>query len=217
MRRIAAVLVLLAGFGAGCRQGGEPAQPAPPGGKRLSGARVLMVIAPEKFRDEELFEPRKALEDAGAAVTVVSASAGPVEGMLGAKAKPDLLLKDARAAGAEAVVFVGGVGAQAYFDDAEAHRLAKEAASSGKLVGAICLAPGILARAGLLKGRKATAYESEKEALEKGGASWSDSEVVVDPSGPFPLVTANGPKAAAAFGKAIVETLAKGKGGGNGE
>ena len=42
--------------------------------------KVLMVIAPDKFRDEEYNEPRRILEGRGCTVTVASTSIEPATG-----------------------------------------------------------------------------------------------------------------------------------------
>jgi len=73
-----------------------------------------MVIAPENFRDEEYARPREILESAGYAVVVASRSRETARGMLGMRVQPELLLSEARAADYDAVVFVGGSGAQTY-------------------------------------------------------------------------------------------------------
>jgi protease I len=174
-----------------------------------AGKRVLMVIAPKDFRDEELTETRRVLEAAGASVTVAARTTAESRGMFGALAKPDIAMDRARPADYDAVVFVGGSGAKAYFDDPAAHKLARDAAGAGRVVGAICIAPSILARAGLLRGRKATVWDDKGPAgpfaadLRAGGAAFTGGDVVRD--GLF--VTANGPKAAGNFGRVLVESL----------
>jgi protease I len=104
----------------------------------------------------------------------------------------------------DVVVFVGGRGSADLFDDADAHRIAREAVAADTVVGAICIAPSILAHAGLLGGRRATAYRDQKGDLVAHGATWTGEQVTVDP----PFVTGNGPEAAAAFGDAVAR-LAK--------
>jgi protease I len=162
-----------------------------------------MVIAQKSFRDEELLTPKKAFESAGHSVTVVAPSTATATGMLGAKVTPDGTIKDAESAKYDAVVFVGGSGATALFDDRDAHRLAREAVEGGKVVGAICLAPSILARAGLLKGKRATVWKSESKTLESGGATYTGEPVTVDGK----LVTGNGPEAAAEFADELLKQL----------
>lgn len=165
--------------------------------------KVVMVIAPDKFRDEELFETRKELESNGVKVSVASSTTQEVTGMLGGKAKPDIKLTDVNVSQYDGVVFVGGVGAAVYFDDQIALKIAKDAFASGKVIGAICIAPSILANAGILKGKKVTAFESEKDNLISKGAIWDDGPVTVDGK----IITGNGPKSASQFGKAIYNAL----------
>jgi protease I len=171
--------------------------------KSLSGKRILMAIAKSKFRDEEYLEPRKALEDAGAVITVASSSLNLSEGMLGLKVKPDVLIGNVKEADFDGIVFVGGGGAKEYFDDPVAHTLARSFFEHGKLTSAICIAPATLANAGLLKGKKATAFPSSVAILKSHGAIVTGEPVIVDGT----VVTAVGPEAAKQFGEKLVEVL----------
>ncbi len=112
---------------------------------------ILMIIADRNFRDEELFVPRKLFDEKGMSVTVASTVTSAVDGMLKGQAKPDILLKDAKAGDYDAVIFVGGSGAAMYFDDDTAHQTAKDAAKESKVLLAFCIGPIILANAGLMK------------------------------------------------------------------
>lgn len=166
-------------------------------------ADVLMVIAPETFRDEEYEQPKGVLVAHGHAVTTASTRPGPCTGKLGLVAVADISIEDALPRPFDAVVFVGGAGSSVYFDDATAHRLAQTALERGAVVGAICIAPSILARAGLLRGVRATAYPTQEQDLTDHGALWTGEAVTVDGR----IVTANGPEAAIAFGEAIARAL----------
>ena len=114
--------------------------------------KVVMVVAQQGFRDEEFSKPRSALEGAGHTVVVASEDVGLCTGINGATVMATVALKDVAPEAFEGVVFVGGPGARALFDDKSAHHLAVEMSRAGKLVGAICVAPVILARAGVLAG-----------------------------------------------------------------
>ena len=189
-----AVAVLLAGLG------WPPAQAAD-----LKGKKVVMIIAHENFRDEELLAPKAALEEKGVKVTVASSSTDDAKGMLGATVKPDILLRDVKPADYDAVIFVGGVGAEGYFNDPTAHKIAQDAATQCKLVCAICYGPSILANAGVLKGVKATCFQNQSGNLESHGAKYSGEAVERD--GKF--ITASGPKAAKEFAKVIIRALSE--------
>ena len=165
--------------------------------------KVLMIIAQQEFRDEEYLEPKAILEGAGVNVITASVEAGPAKGKLGADATADISIRDANVGDYKAVIFIGGGGASIYFDDPTAHKLAMDARDRGKIVAAICIGPSILANAGLLVGKHATAYSSEENNLKKHGAQWTGKPVEIDGR----IVTANGPAAAKDFGKAILDML----------
>jgi protease I len=172
----------------------------------INGKKALLVIAPSNFRDEEYFETRKVLEESGAAVTTASKSAGHVKGMLGRTATAELALDDVTAPDYDAVVFIGGNGAQAYFDDSRAIEIAVKAFEAGRVVAAICIAPVILANAGILNGKRATCYDGEfASKLEAGGAEYTAESIARDDM----IITADGPASARDFGAEIVKALAE--------
>ncbi len=172
----------------------------------MGGRHVVFVIAPERFRDEELDTPRRALERAGHHVTVVSTRLGEATGMLGERLKVTVLVASLAADDVDALVLVGGAGAPAHLWDSEPlRRLVVAVHAAGRPVGAICLSPPVLARAGILAGKRATCYPTERAILElkRGGARSVTEPVVQDGT----IVTANGPEAAADFGNALAQLL----------
>ena len=174
---------------------------------RVKGAcmkKAVMVIAQDKFRDEELFEPKAILEQAGVTVEVASTSLSPALGMLGAQVKPDLLVKDINVFEYDAIVFIGGMGASQYWNDPVAHKLIWDAQSAGKLIAAICIAPVTLAKAGLLKGKKATVWASDAGQLLVAGVRYTGNNVEIDGN----IITAAGPFAAREFAQALIQALA---------
>jgi protease I len=172
---------------------------------KLNGKKVLMVIASNNFRDEEYFEPRKALEDAGARVVVACSSLNTAKGKLGLEVKPDILISDVKEGDYDGIVFVGGGGSKEYFDNPVAHKLAQGFYGHNKLTSAICIAPAILANAGLLRQKKATSFPSSAEILKTKGAVFTGSGVESDGI----IVTGVGPEAAKQFGEKLVEVLGK--------
>lgn len=168
------------------------------------GKAVLMIIASQQFRDEELAEPRAVLEAAGVVVTIACSSLGVAVGMLGkVRQAPDKTLDSVDPNAYDGVIFVGGTGAKQYWDHPRAHRIAQEAVRLGKVVAAICIAPVILARAGLLKGRNVAVFPTVSAEIETAGGRVTGRDVEVDGR----IITASGPKAATAFGKAVLKAL----------
>lgn len=165
--------------------------------------RAALVIAERVFRDEEYLDPKRILTEKGIEVLTVSTTLDLAEGKLGARIKPDLHLTELKTEEIEALVFIGGGGAAQYFDDPLAHKLARNMASQGKIVAAICIAPVILARAGLLQGKKATVFEDGAPDLIRNGAEYTGSPLDRDGQ----LLTANGPEAAEAFGRELAAMI----------
>ena len=166
---------------------------------RLRGKRVLFILPPRRFRDEEYEIPRALFDASGASVTVASLSLTPASGMLGGVVHPDTSLQDVRAADFDAVLLVGGTGASVFWHNDAVHNLVKEIDRSGRILGAICLAPVTLANAGLLEGKAATAYPSAGDFLAWRGATYTGKPV--EKAGN--IVTANGPEAAEEFARTM--------------
>ena len=164
-----------------------------------------MVVAPENFRDEEFLEPKKVFENNGAKVVVASKGVQEAKGMFGTTTRVDLDIGEVNIEDYNAIVFVGGSGSSIYYNDSIALNIAREAYTKGKIIGAICIAPGILAKAGILKGKRATIWDSGDNQhinmLKENGAKYTGNNVEQDEN----IITANGPHAAEEFGKKIVE------------
>lgn len=101
--------------------------------------------------------------------------------------------------------FVGGAGSREYFNNPVAHKIAQDTLIQSKVLGAICIAPVILANAGLLKGKKATVFNSEINTIKAKGANYTGNPVEEDEK----IITAIGPEAAYEFGNKIVEAIAE--------
>lgn len=174
----------------------------------MAGKKVLFVIAPENFRDEELLVPKAVLEKAGNQVVVASLDRKVCVGVLGARVMPAITVREAKPFLFSAIVIVGGPGSPALWRDQSVLSLVQGFFSEKKVVGGICLGPVVLAKAGILRGRKATVWSDihDKKAvkiLEENGATYLPTPVVRDGI----LVTADGPESAQKFGEKLVEVL----------
>ena len=166
---------------------------------------ALLVIAQNGYQDLELSGTTNALLRAGYEVTVASKEAGTCIGKFGGTEEALLAMREVDPLAYDVLAFIGGPGAHALADDKEAILLAQARADSGKVLGAICIAPTILAAAGVLKGKKASVWDdgkgTQKQFLNDRGAAYTDLPVTVDGS----IVTGNGPDAAEEFGKTLAE------------
>lgn len=176
--------------------------------KKLDNKNILMIIASKDFRDEEYFIPVEIFQSEGAKITTVSSIMGEVIGVEGGEARSAMTLREVEVKKFDAVVFVGGNGASEFFDDAEAHKIIREAVKYGKILGAICIAPIILARAGILRKKNATVWSSildrsGAKELEEAGCKVSKERVVKDEK----IITADGPAVAQEFAQAVIEAM----------
>lgn len=87
--------------------------------------------------------------------------------------------------------------------DPKVTRLIARAAEAGKIVAAICHGPWVLSDAGVLKGRRATAWWATKPDIENAGAIYLDEPVVVDGN----VITSRAPIDLAPFVYAVTSLL----------
>jgi protease I len=165
--------------------------------------KVLMIIAPRDFRDEELFHTKEELEAAGNDVIIASTTTNIATGMLGGTIIPEITIDEVIVDDYDAIVFIGGIGSSIYFNNKKAHDIAREAYIKEKIIGAICIAPSTLANAGLLREKKATCYPSEGGNLKSKGAVYTGRPVEKDGK----IITADGPSSARTFGRMIAGLL----------
>lgn len=165
--------------------------------------QVLIILAAKDFRDEEYQIPRQIMEAAGFSLKVASTTVRECHGRFGLAVKPDFQIEKANPEEFDALVFVGGPGAAEYYNHLYAHELIQRFHASGKVIGAICIAPMILGKAGILEGKNITAYSSEAAQLKQLGAKVSANKVEKDKN----IITANGPDAAKDFGNMLVKVI----------
>ncbi len=176
--------------------------------KKLMNKKVLMIVAPERFQDDEFSKPFDLLASEGATITIASTRKGVLSGMFGKKIMAHGIINEYKSSDFDAVLFIGGSGSDIFFNNEIALRLAREAAATEhvKVLGAICIAPVTLANAGVLKGKKATSFPSvQKELSAKGAYVEAGKNLVCDGK----IITAVGPQAALDFAKAILSALIK--------
>jgi len=176
--------------------------------KEMKKKRAALIIAFKDFRDEEYFIPKQVLRVGGSKITTVSSELGKAIGIYGGEVNVDLTLDKLKVDDFDAIIFVGGSGALKYTEDETCWKIAQESVQKDKVLGAICVGPVILARAGVLSGKKATVWSSplDKSAvkiLKEEGAIFEDNQIAQDGN----IITANGPQAARKFGETILRTL----------
>lgn len=173
----------------------------------LRGKKALFIINQTYFRDEELTEPKKILENEGAVVKVASITTEEARGMLGLRVIPDIAVRNANPADYDVLVVVGGSGSPQLANYSEVLDVIRRFNEQEKPIASICLGPYVLARAGILDGKRATVFPADfaLTELRRAGAKYVEENVVVDGK----IITAPGPEAAKQFGEQIVKVLSQ--------
>lgn len=176
----------------------------------LEGVRVAILSA-DGFEQSELFEPKKALEKAGAEVQIISLKKGKITGWdkkdWGKSIEVDDVVSAVSPDDFDALMLPGGViNPDKLRSNEEAVEFVEGFFEAGKPIAAICHGPQTLIETGYLEGRKMTSYKSIKTDLMNAGAKWIDKEVVCDQG----LVTSRQPDDIPAFNKKMIEEFAQG-------
>jgi protease I len=177
---------------------------------KLSDFHVA-VLATDGFEESELREPVKALQDAGAKVTILSLKPGEIQGVRHdldktVKVKVDRALGDVRAADFDAVHLPGGtVNADSLRMVPEVQAFLRAMQEAGKPLSALCHAPWELVSAGLVPGRTLTSYHSIQDDVRNAGGAWVDREVVEDGN----WVTSRQPSDLPAFNRAMINLFSR--------
>jgi protease I len=178
----------------------------------LQGKRVAFLAA-DGVERVELEQPRKALDEAGAATTLLSIHDGEIDArahdLEPAGSFPvDGLVANASIDDFDALVLPGGtVNPDRLRIDADAVAFVRDFFNSGKPVGAICHGPWTLVEAGVVRGRTMTSWPSVRTDLRNAGANVVDQEVATDQG----LVTSRWPDDIPAFNAKIIEEFAEGR------
>jgi protease I len=171
----------------------------------------IAILAADGFEQAELEEPKQALEEAGATVSIVSPCEETIQGMhhadKGDKFDVDLPLKNAKPEDFDALMIPGGLmNPDTLRSTPEALRFTSAFFAAGKPVAAICHGPWVLIDAGLVKGRKLTSWPAIQTDVKNAGGQWVNEEVVVDNG----LVTSRKPDDIPAFNRKMIEEFAEG-------
>ncbi|HLX93090.1 MAG TPA: type 1 glutamine amidotransferase domain-containing protein [Puia sp.] len=176
----------------------------------LTGKKIA-ILTETGFEEVELTSQKKALEDAGAKVVIVSPQKEKVKACnhdhWSIELPVDVMVEEANPGDYDALMIpVGVINPDQMRTNETCVEFAEGFMKAGKPVAAICHGPQLLIETGMVKGKKSTSYPSLKTELTSAGPSWTDGEVVTDHG----LVTSRSPKDLAAFNKKMIEEVQAG-------
>jgi len=171
--------------------------------------KAAIIIASENFRDEEYFITKEVLEKRGINVKTVCDKTKAV-GKFGGEAQADILIDDLNVDDFDAIIFAGGQGAVKLLDNELSYNIARKALLVRKILAAICIAPTILAKAGVLKKKKATVWSTDMDKsaikiIQLNDGIYERKAIVKAGN----IITAENAEFAEEFGEAIAEELTK--------
>ncbi len=177
----------------------------------LKGKKVA-ILAADMFERVELEEPRKALEDAGADVEVVSLEDGEIQGFdhfePANTVQVDRTVEEVSPEDYDALLIPGGVGNPDQLrGDENAVSFVRSFHDAGKPLAVICHGPWMLVESGVVRGKRVTSWPTLETDIRNAGGDWVDDEVVVDGN----LVTSRKPDDIPAFNAKLIEEFAEGK------
>lgn len=170
------------------------------------GKKALLIIPPERFNEDELFQPKEALENAGVEVTIASTKTGEISGDYQGKANAELIFSEVSSTDYDAIAVIGGSGTNDHlWENEELLSYLKQAHKQNVLVTGICAGAVTVAKTGLLTGRKATCYpvNVQKNELKSNNVEYVEKHVLAHDD----IITGDGPDGAKEFGKNLVEAL----------
>lgn len=173
-------------------------------GLSLINRSVLIILPAQDFNEQEYLIIINALERAHIKVFIASDAYALCSGSNGLKVKNDIQLYNIHESNFGGIIFIGGNGVRNYWNNSLLHSIARKFHLKKKPIGAICAAPIILAKAGLIT-ECATCYPDDKKELERLGVEYKDNPVIISNN----IITAKDPTTAGEFIKIFLNELAK--------
>ena len=166
-------------------------------------ANVLVPLA-QGCEELEAVTVVDLLRRAGIEVVTAGLDEQPVRASRGLVLLPDMTLDGALQQEYDMIVLPGGQpGADYLRDDERIIERLQSMSAAGKYTAAICAAPRVLARAGLLDGKRATSYPGALQTATIPGLVYCDTAVVIDGT----VITSRGPGTAMDFALSLIELL----------
>jgi protease I len=177
----------------------------------LQGKKIA-ILATDGFEQVELTEPKRALEEAGATVHVISLKPGEIKGWnktdWGDNTKVDKTLDQVKVADYDGLVLPGGqINPDKLRIEPKAVAFVTDFFHTGKPLGAICHGPWMLVEANVLKHRTLTSWPSVRTDIRNAGGHWVNEEVLTDQN----LTTSRKPEDLPAFNQRLIREIGKGK------
>ena len=163
---------------------------------------MVLILLADGFEELEALSPLDILMRAGHEVKTVGITGRLVRGTHGVTVTADLLPEETDLSSVTLVIFPGGMPGALNLDGSDfSDKVIEAMLAKGGRLAAICAAPLVLGRRGLLRGKKATCFPGFEHELTS--AVIEDADVVTDGN----ITTARNFRAAFAFGEELARLL----------
>lgn len=171
--------------------------------------RRIAILATDGFDESQLFSPKKALEDAGAQVVIVSTHKGEIKSWAkdhwGKSIEVDTTLSECNSEEFDGLVIPGGEkNPETLLHDKNVANFVKDFVYDGKSIASICHGIRVLFDTGIAKGKTVAAWSNLKNDMIDSGAKWKDDEVVVHKG----IITSRCPSENEKFNRKMIEGFA---------
>lgn len=163
---------------------------------------MIYIFLASGFEELEAVAPIDILKRARFEVKTVGVGGSIITSALGLAVKTDIQIENVSTENLEAIILPGGMPGVTNLDNnLKVHKIINYCTENNILIGAICAAPTILGKMGLLKNKKACCFPGLESDLKD--ATISQNPVCVDGN----IITSRGPGTAMKFGFALLEYL----------
>ncbi|MFH0803276.1 MAG: DJ-1/PfpI family protein [bacterium] len=168
-----------------------------------NGSKVLLLLPAARFDDAVYQKTKAILERNGHAVTVAAPKKTPIFGLNRGQVIPNITLEEIKISDYDALVLASGIGYRDYWEFEPVQEFIREAHRLGLLIAAIANTPMLLARSGILKGKKATGLFYESKDIKDNGGEYIAASVHQDGN----ILTAKEAAMADQYGLALAKAL----------
>lgn len=175
---------------------------------KLSGKKIVLVIASEGYQSREYTVPKEILRKEGAIIITASDRPGGAIAKDESTTLVDITLEEIKPTNYDGIFFIGGPGAMDCLDNSLSYKIISDAKKHNVPYGAICISTRILAKAYGLQDKKATGWDGDgalETILRSFGAIYDKKPIATDGL----VVTAEGPDAAEEFAQGIIRVITK--------
>lgn len=165
--------------------------------------KVLLILPEKNFNEHEFLTIREKLSKNRITLFIASDAVGLCSGSNGMKVKADMFLYNIHPANFDALCICGGDGIRSYFDNTKLHSVIKDFFANGKIIAAICAAPVLLAKAGILENKNAVCFPSDRKVFKNYGVILSELPVVKDKT----IITGADPESSEEFATVFTNSL----------